>query len=110
MSTCAHCNRTFTCGCQKTTVDGIVVCKTCVTNYKQSKKNIAANKVDLSSFMPKKKKETNSAASSYTSAPTKVRPDQSIGVGAGPQYMQQYTNMVPDTIQPSKFKSEEEYS
>ena len=43
MSTCAHCNRTFTCGCQKTTVDGIVVCKTCVTNYKQSKKNIAAN-------------------------------------------------------------------
>ena len=41
MSSCAHCNRTFTCGCQKTTVDGIVVCKTCVTNYKQSKKNIA---------------------------------------------------------------------
>lgn len=36
-STCAHCNRQFTCGCQKANVDGIIVCKTCVTNYKQSK-------------------------------------------------------------------------
>ena len=73
-----------------------------------TEKNIAANKVDLSSFMPKKGKETK-AAENNDSAPTKIRPDQSIGVGAGPQYMQQYTNMVPDTIQPTEDMSEEEF-
>tara|TARA_R100000544_G_scaffold35211_1_gene22419 strand:- start:1469 stop:1663 length:195 start_codon:yes stop_codon:yes gene_type:complete len=39
MSNCAHCNRQFTCGCQKAYVEGIAVCKTCVPNYKQIKKS-----------------------------------------------------------------------
>jgi hypothetical protein len=74
-----------------------------------TEKNIAANKVDLSSFMPKKGKETKSAGNNNASAPTKIRPDQSIGVGAGPQYMQQYTNMVPDTLKPTEDMSEQEF-
>ena len=39
MSNCAHCNRQFTCGCQKAYVEGTAVCKTCVANYKQIKKS-----------------------------------------------------------------------
>jgi|TARA_R100000742_G_C4277084_1_gene98654 hypothetical protein len=41
MSNCAHCNRQFTCGCQKATVEGVAVCKTCVTNYKAKRNNSA---------------------------------------------------------------------
>ena len=30
MANCAHCNKTFTCGCQKASLgNGVVVCKNC---------------------------------------------------------------------------------
>jgi len=32
MANCAHCNKQFTCGCQKATLgDGVIVCKPCKT-------------------------------------------------------------------------------
>ncbi len=41
MANCAHCNKVFTCGCQKATLgNGIIVCKQC--------KAIALAKVDTS--------------------------------------------------------------
>jgi|TARA_R110000803_G_scaffold39092_2_gene84290 hypothetical protein len=29
MANCAHCNVTFTCGCQKVSFNGVVICKNC---------------------------------------------------------------------------------
>lgn len=36
MNSCKHCNKAFTCGCQKAVaLDGTTVCKTCLTAYNQ---------------------------------------------------------------------------
>lgn len=37
---CVHCNKRFTCGCQKTkAADGKTVCKTCLSSYNKSNTN-----------------------------------------------------------------------
>ena len=41
---CKHCNKAFSCGCQKTIAqDGAVVHKSCLTNYNNSNKKTIEN-------------------------------------------------------------------
>lgn len=37
---CKHCNKPFTCGCQKINVNGITVHKTCKTEWEAKQKNL----------------------------------------------------------------------
>jgi hypothetical protein len=51
MSTCAHCNQGFSCGCQKAKApDGKIVHKACLTKYNASK---AGKKVNNDSLTQK---------------------------------------------------------
>jgi|TARA_B110000908_G_C10078967_1_gene368665 hypothetical protein len=38
---CAHCNKAFTCGCQKLIVEGITIHKTCKNEYNNKVSNPA---------------------------------------------------------------------
>ena len=39
---CAHCNKPFTCGCQKTQVDWVTIHKTCRTSFAANKAEVIA--------------------------------------------------------------------
>lgn len=37
---CKHCNKPFSCGCQKTSVNGIIIHKTCKAEWEEKQKKL----------------------------------------------------------------------
>lgn len=42
---CKYCNKGFSCGCQKTTINGVLLHKTCVKNYEKAAQSNQLNQL-----------------------------------------------------------------